>query len=77
MKLEFVAGGCGGVGCADKTCPTVYRTDRGTFVVQGTQLSREESAELVFGANELAVELPEAVIWEAVHKLRSTSTDAA
>ena len=70
MKLEFVAGGCGGSGCADKTCPTIYRTDRGTFVVQGTQLGREDSAKLVLGANELAVELPEAVIWEALRKLR-------
>lgn len=70
MKLKLLAGGCGGVGCADRTCPAVYQTERGTFVVQGAQLSNEDNSKLVFGANEAAVELPEAVIRELLNRLR-------
>ena len=66
MKLEYV----GGVNCADRTCPSVYRTDRGTFVVQGPRLSNEDSASLVFGTGEVAVELPEEVLREVLRKLR-------
>ena len=30
MKLTQISGGC-----VDGTCPTIYRSDRGTIVVQG------------------------------------------
>lgn len=41
------------------TCPAVYRTDRGTVVIQGTHLADPAvRGELRFGADEDAVEIP-------------------
>jgi hypothetical protein len=54
MKLIRVA-----AGCQAGTCPTVYETDRGTYVVQGYVVTDEKAlAELGLPAGESAVEVP-------------------
>lgn len=57
MKLEVLAGGGGGAaGCAGKHCPTIYRSDRGTIVVQGYRITEHLSIDIPEG--ESAVEIP-------------------
>ena len=54
MRLTRLAGGCEG-----GTCPTVYRTDRGTLVVQGTVVADPEALLSVdLPAHETLVEVP-------------------
>jgi hypothetical protein len=43
--------------CGSGTCPTVYRTDRGTLVVQGYTITAEQ-ADLDLPAGEQLVEIP-------------------
>jgi hypothetical protein len=43
------------------SCPTVYRTDRGTLVVQGSPVSAE-SAGIDVPADEILVEIPEELL---------------
>ncbi|MEW1660714.1 MULTISPECIES: hypothetical protein [unclassified Streptomyces] len=50
--------------CGEKDCPNVYRTQRGTFVVQGDRCDAFAPAE-----GEGLVEIPEAVLREAVRVL--------
>ena len=51
--------------CGAGTCPTVYRTDRDTFVVQGYTLTAE-AAGLDLPAGEQLVEIPAELLAEAV-----------
>jgi hypothetical protein len=44
-------------GCRDGNCPTVYRTNRGTFVVQGYAVTPEQAG-VDLPAGELLVEIP-------------------
>jgi hypothetical protein len=54
MRLTQVNGGCN-----DGTCPTVYATDRGTFVVQGAIVTDPEALTSVnLPAYETLVEVP-------------------
>jgi hypothetical protein len=50
--LEHVVTLCGG-----GHCPTVYRTDRGTYVVQGTAVDGARAG-IELGPGELLVEIP-------------------
>lgn len=43
--------------CGTGSCPTVYRTDRGTLVVQGYTVTAEQ-ADLDLPAGEQLVEIP-------------------
>lgn len=43
--------------CGTGTCPTVYRTDRGTLVVQGYTVTADQ-ADLDLPAGEQLVEIP-------------------
>jgi uncharacterized Ntn-hydrolase superfamily protein len=53
MELRQVAG------CSGGTCPAVYATDRGTFVVQGSVVTDPEAlAAMKLPAHETAVEVP-------------------
>jgi uncharacterized Ntn-hydrolase superfamily protein len=46
-------------GCSGGTCPAVYATDRGTFVVQGSVVTDPEAlAAMELPAHETAVEVP-------------------
>lgn len=57
--------------CKDTlTCPTIYKTDRGTFVVQGFIVDDPEAlATMNLPAGETAVEIPQALgrkVWSDV-----------
>ena len=44
--------------CSGGSCPTIYETDRNTFVVQGYILTKEDKEKLSLPVNEDVVELP-------------------
>ena len=53
MKLRKLAG------CSGGTCPTVYGTDRGTYVVQGARVTDPEAlAAMELPEHETLVEVP-------------------
>jgi hypothetical protein len=54
MRLERIAGDCPD----GRTCPTVYKTDRETIVVQGYALPAHELAQITLPDGEAAVEIP-------------------
>lgn len=56
VKLELVAT------CAGGTCPTVYRTDRGTYVVQGWTLDSSDRESFSGLTGEDVVEVPASLI---------------
>lgn len=53
-----------GAGCTGTSCPTIYRDDDGSFVVQGYTV--EASDQLVLPTGESAVRVPAAVVDELV-----------
>lgn len=65
MKLRKLSG------CEEGDCPAVYLSDRGTAVVQGTQVIETEG--LALGEGETAVELPPDIVLAAVRELRKAS----
>jgi hypothetical protein len=57
MRLQKIGG------CDDGTCPTLFETDRGTYVVQGSIVSDPEAlAAMNLPAHETAVEVPAALL---------------
>ncbi|ROT32933.1 hypothetical protein [Micromonospora sp. HM5-17] len=51
-------------------CPSLYRTDRGTFIVQGWRVSDAEAlSQLDIPPHETAVEVPEDVLAEIAKAL--------
>jgi hypothetical protein len=52
IRLELVSSYCG-----SNSCPTIYRTDRGTLVVQGYAVEADETG-LSLPQGELLVEIP-------------------
>ena len=52
--------------CGSGTCPTVYRTDRGTLVVQGYTVAATNVG-LDLPAGEQLVEIPEELLAAAMH----------
>jgi hypothetical protein len=65
MKLETYIGS----GCHGGSCPTIYRSDRGTFVVQGSVINPSEVNNLSIPANEGVVEIPLALARALADKL--------
>lgn len=62
MKLTFIRKT---VQSGDSNCPSLYRTDRGTFVVQGWRVSDPEAlAQLDIPSHETVVEVPADVLAE-------------
>jgi hypothetical protein len=60
MKLTFIRKNSNG-----GQSPTLYRTDRGTFVVQGYKVSDEEAlSTMTLPDHETAVEVPAALLAE-------------
>lgn len=61
MKLTFA-----GSTSNDRTCPTLYKTDRGTYVVQGTKVTDPEALQTLqergLPNHETAVEIPAALL---------------
>ncbi len=70
MRMELISG-CP-PGCAGGTCPAVYRTDRGTFVVQGSVLNSAEVVKLSVPPNESVVEIPERLLIDLAEKLSAS-----
>ena len=64
LRLESLASECG-----SGTCPTVYRTDRGTIVVQGYVVSGD-SAGVEVPDGEHLVEIPVDVLLAAAETFR-------
>jgi hypothetical protein len=62
-ELHLIATVCGG-----GTCPTVYRTDRGTYVVQGRTVTAD-GAGVELPEGESMVEIPTALL-EQLHRDR-------
>ncbi len=56
--------------CSDSDCPTVYKTDRGSFVIQGNILSACDLESVKLGAGEGVVEIPEQLLSDVVNKLK-------
>jgi acetyltransferase-like isoleucine patch superfamily enzyme len=57
MKLRHVNG------CSGGTCPAVFETDRGTYVVQGSVVTDPDAlAALDLPAHETAVEVPASLL---------------
>jgi hypothetical protein len=56
-RMEVIAGGC-----VDGTCPTIYRTEQGTVVVQGQLVNYSD---VVLGDGEALVEIPANLLKEA------------
>jgi hypothetical protein len=49
--------------CTGGTCPTIYKTDRGTFVVQGTRVTDPEALATVgLPEHETLVEVPASLL---------------
>ncbi|MFC1437790.1 hypothetical protein ABUW04_05915 [Streptacidiphilus sp. N1-10] len=63
-RLTGSGDGDGDDKCGQGDCPNVYRTDRGTFVVQGNQFTGFKPPE-----GEGLVEIPEDVLKEAIRAL--------
>ena len=49
------------VSCGGGTCPAIYRTTRGTFVIQGRAVPVEQT-DVTLAPDELLVEIPEDLI---------------
>jgi hypothetical protein len=58
--------------CGNGTCPTVYRTDRGTLVVQG-KLIAAETVGIDLPAGEVLVEIPEELMAGYVPPMEAAS----
>ncbi|MFE6055971.1 hypothetical protein ACFQ6N_34940 [Kitasatospora sp. NPDC056446] len=63
-RLTNTGGGSGSGECSQNDCPNVYRTERGTLVVQGYV-----SDAFTPPSGEGLVEIPESVLLEAVRVL--------
>jgi hypothetical protein len=57
MRLQKIGG------CDDGTCPTLFLTDRGTYVVQGAIVTDPDALEAMnLPAHETAVEVPASLL---------------
>lgn len=62
MRLQRIGGDC-----RNGTCPTVYSTDRNTYVVQGYPVTDGEAlTQLSLPCGESAVEIPASLLREIV-----------
>jgi hypothetical protein len=64
----------GTVVCGGGCCPTVYRTDRGTFVIQGRVVTPDE-ASIDVPAGEHLVEVPAELLESLVADIQAIPTD--
>jgi hypothetical protein len=65
MKLTFIRKDSNG-----GQSPTLYRTDRGTFVVQGYKIADEEAlASMDLPDHETAIEVPAALLAEIAREI--------
>ena len=57
-------------GCSASACPSVYATDRGTYIVQGNVVGERARQELTLPAGETAVEIPQEMLLKLARLLR-------
>jgi len=69
MKMVKLTGGT--TGCYGGSCPAIYRTDRGTFVVQGNLIPVADIPEVAVPSHEGIVEIPETLVRALVSQLES------
>ena len=71
MKLVHVSHAAYGpqLACNGGSCPAVYETSRGTYVIIGRRMSAEEKAELPMDCIEDALEVPRELLKESAPKL--------
>ena len=53
--------------CAISACPSVFETDRGTFILVGGKINRKDAPEKIknkIGPRETAIEIPKGLITE-------------
>jgi len=65
MKLEKLTGN----NCTGGYCPAVYKTDRGTFAVQGNLMDPSDAATIQVAPYEGVVEVPESLVRALAAKL--------
>lgn len=59
MEKKFEVVHAGGIsGCAGGTCPTIYRTNQGSYAIQGKKLDMLEKQSLGIPNDEDIVEIP-------------------
>jgi len=65
MKLRLIDGdgGCGG-----EACPSIYETDRGTYVVKGWRISDSIKKNISLTTGEDAIEIPTDIIESIIKK---------
>lgn len=66
MKLSKVSGDGE---CKNGNCPTIYRSDRGTLVIQGYTVDSADAEGLNLPAGESLVEIPLDVLQDAARAL--------
>jgi hypothetical protein len=66
VKLVKISGDAD---CKNGNCPTVYRTARGTLIVQGHAVDSEQTERLTIPAGESLVEIPLDVLLDAARAL--------
>lgn len=71
MRKEIISGGPGYGGCAGSNCPTVFRTDGGSLVVQGYKLATKDRGEFDVPSTEDVIEIPADVLLEAAAHLNA------
>lgn len=64
MKLTKLSGGDGLGDCGGENCPAVYRTDRGSLVVQGLRVA--DPVDITIPDNETIVEIPSNLLQKLV-----------
>lgn len=63
MQVELIARDPGISNCLDGKCPGVFKTDRGTFLIQGYRVNRGEVSGLApVAENEDLVEIPASLL---------------
>jgi hypothetical protein len=65
LSNEFTKGGGS---CASSTCPTFYKTDKGTIVVQGYKISSKDRKGIELPDSEDIVELPLSFVQDFIDK---------
>jgi hypothetical protein len=65
MKVKLYIGS----GCHGGSCPTIYESDRDTFIVQGNLMKPNEINDLAIPSNEGVVEIPRALAQALADKL--------
>lgn len=57
--------------CRNGTCPTIYATDRGSYVVQGYVVNENEACgDMTLSLGEAAVEIPEELFRRVAYDIR-------